>query len=124
MSLLPAPPPTRQLGASGIEVSGLAWGMWRFAGDAGDAARLVHAVLDAGITLFDTADIYGFNGKDGFGDAETLLGRVFAVEPDLRGRMVLFDGLYGETRTSACAQDPACPVCGAQSALEPGVSQP
>ena len=42
----------------------------------------------------------------------------------LRGRMMLFDGLYGETRTIACAQDPTCPVCGAQSALEPGVSQP
>ncbi len=42
----------------------------------------------------------------------------------LRGRMMLFDGLYGETRTIACAQDPACPVCGAQSALEPGAAQP
>lgn len=89
MSLLPSIPATRTLGASGITVSSLAWGMWRFAGSEGEAARLVHAVLDSGITLFDTADIYGFDGAGGFGDAEALLGRVFAAEPDLRGRMVL-----------------------------------
>jgi predicted oxidoreductase len=45
--------------------------------------------LDAGITLLDTADIYGFDGSKGFGDAETLLGEVLAAEPGLRGRIVL-----------------------------------
>ena len=89
MSLLPSIPATRTLGASGIAISSLAWGMWRFAGSEGEAARLVHAVLDSGITLFDTADIYGFDGSGGFGDAEALLGRVFAAEPGLRSRMVL-----------------------------------
>ena len=92
MSLLPAPPPSRPLGGSGIEISPLAWGMWRLAEDgrsAADAARLVHAALDAGITLLDTADIYGFDGTGGFGDAEALLGEVLAAEPGLRGRMVL-----------------------------------
>ena len=74
MSVLPAPPATRTLGTSGITVSSLAWGMWRFAGEVGEATALVHAVLDAGITFFDTADIYGFNGSDGFGDAEPLSG--------------------------------------------------
>ncbi len=91
-SPLPAPPATRQLGASGIEISAIAWGMWRLAENgrgASDAARLVHAALDAGITLLDTADIYGFNGTGGFGDAEALLGEVIAAEPGLRGRMVL-----------------------------------
>ena len=43
----------------------------------------------AGINLFDTADIYGFNGRDGFGDAEVLLGRLFAADPGLRRAMVL-----------------------------------
>lgn len=92
MSELPLPPATRQLGHSGIEISPIAWGMWRLAEDgrsAADAARLVHAALDAGITLLDTADIYGFNGEGGFGDAEALLGEVLAAEPALRGRMVL-----------------------------------
>ncbi|WP_415639348.1 HesA/MoeB/ThiF family protein, partial [Paracoccus nototheniae] len=35
----------------------------------------------------------------------------------LRGRMILFDGLYGETRMIGTTPDPACPVCGGQSAL-------
>jgi predicted oxidoreductase len=66
--------------------------MWRLAENgrsAGDAARLVHTALDAGITLLDTADIYGFDGAGGFGDAEALLGEVLAAEPALRQRMVL-----------------------------------
>ncbi len=92
MSELPLPPATRKLGASGIEVSPIAWGMWRLAENgrtAADAARLVHAALDAGITFLDTADIYGFNGSGGFGDAEALLGEVLAADASLRGRMVL-----------------------------------
>lgn len=92
MSELPLPPATRQLSASGIAVSPIAWGMWRLAEDgrtAADAAKLVHAALDAGITFLDTADIYGFDGVRGFGDAETLLGEVLVADPSLRGRMVL-----------------------------------
>ncbi len=92
MSQLPLPPAARTLGASGIEVSPLAWGMWRLAdsgASAASAARLVHAALDTGITLLDTADIYGFDGTSGFGAAEALLGDVLSAEPGLRGRMVL-----------------------------------
>lgn len=90
MSFLPSPPATRTLGPGGKEVGALAWGMWRFAGDdIAAAGRLVQAAIDAGITLFDTADIYGFNGAGGFGDAETLLGKVFAANPGLRDAMVL-----------------------------------
>ncbi|MCZ8173264.1 MAG: aldo/keto reductase family oxidoreductase [Novosphingobium sp.] len=92
MSQLPLPPAARQLGSSGIAVSPIAWGMWRLAENgrtAAEAARLVHAALDAGINFLDTADIYGFNGSGGFGDAEALLGEVLTAEPALRGRMVL-----------------------------------
>ncbi len=92
MSELPQISPTRSLGTSGISISSIAWGMWRLAEDgrtASDAARLVHAALDAGITFLDTADIYGFDGAGGFGDAEALLGEVLAAEPGLRSRMVL-----------------------------------
>lgn len=71
-------------------VSPIAWGMWRFAGRSADEGRaLIEAAFDAGITLFDTADIYGFDGEGGFGDAETLLGEIFAATPGLRERMVL-----------------------------------
>jgi predicted oxidoreductase len=92
MSELPLPPQSRSLGASGITVSPIAWGMWRLTENGrstAEAAKLVHAALDAGITFLDTADIYGFDGAGGFGDAEALLGEVLAAEPGLRGRMVL-----------------------------------
>ena len=79
----------RKLGKTGLEVSALAWGMWRFAGDDLDAATArVEAALSAGIDFFDTADIYGAGG-DGFGAAEALLGRVFARAPSLRQNIVL-----------------------------------
>ena len=89
---LPVPAAKRKLGNSEIEVSTIAWGMWRLAENgrtAADAAKLVHAALDAGMNFFDTADIYGFDGAGGFGDAEALLGEVLAGEPALRARMVL-----------------------------------
>ncbi|WP_324072572.1 MAG: aldo/keto reductase [Erythrobacter sp.] len=92
MSELPLPPASRQLGTSAIAVSPIAWGMWRLAEDGrtvAQAAKLVHAALDAGITFLDTADIYGFDGSGGFGDAEALLGEVLAAETGLRERMVL-----------------------------------
>ena len=55
---LPSPPTTRPLGKSGIEISSIAWGMWRFAGLELSAARAAtDAAFEAGITLFDTADI-------------------------------------------------------------------
>lgn len=92
MSELPLPPAFRPLGHTGIAVSPIAWGMWRLAEggrSAADAAKLVHAALDAGINFLDTADIYGFDGQRGFGAAEALLGEVLMAEPALRQRMVL-----------------------------------
>jgi len=78
------------LGRSGLRVSRLAWGMWRLRGDDVACARaLVGTALESGINLLDTADIYGFNGRDGFGDAERLLGKVFASTPGLREQVVL-----------------------------------
>jgi predicted oxidoreductase len=90
MSEIALTPDPRPLGKSGITVGPIAWGMWRFAGVGVRRGReLVEAAFAAGITLFDTADIYGFNGSGGFGDAEALLGDVFADAPGLRDRMVL-----------------------------------
>ncbi|MES3098590.1 aldo/keto reductase [Sphingomonas faeni] len=64
--------------------------MWRFAGvGVAEGRALIEAAFEAGVTLFDTADIYGFDGAGGFGDAEVLLGRIFADSPGLRERMVL-----------------------------------
>jgi predicted oxidoreductase len=83
-------PDSRSLGKSGLMVSPIAWGMWRFGHSTpGEGKALIEAAFAAGVTLFDTADIYGFNGSTGFGDAEALLGQVFAESPGLRDRMVL-----------------------------------
>ena len=90
MSEIHLTPDLRPLGKCGITVGPIAWGMWRFGRSTPEQGRrLIEAAFAAGVTLFDTADIYGFDGAGGFGDAETLLGRVFATAPALRGRMVL-----------------------------------
>lgn len=90
MSNLLPPTPRRLLGKSGIEVSALAWGHWRLsAADPALNTRLAHAALDAGIDFFDTADIYGFDGSQGFGAAEEAFGRLLAAQPDMRARLVI-----------------------------------
>ncbi|MBP7951996.1 MAG: aldo/keto reductase [Sphingorhabdus sp.] len=89
MSIISQTEKFRTLGNSDLKISSLAWGMWRFAGDVGPAAKLIHTILDCGINFFDTADIYGFNGASGFGDAEALLGKLLAAEPGLRTKMIL-----------------------------------
>ncbi|HMN53331.1 MAG TPA: aldo/keto reductase [Sphingopyxis sp.] len=64
--------------------------MWRFAGaDFGTARARIDAAFEGGLTLFDTADIYGCDTPGGFGSAEALLGEVFAEAPGLRDRMLL-----------------------------------
>lgn len=64
---------TRQLGRSGLNVSLVGLGCNNFGGrlDLEGARRVVHAALDAGITLFDTADVYGDRGG-----SETCLGQI------------------------------------------------
>ncbi len=54
---------TRKLGSSGIAVSVIGLGCNNFGAMKVDASRrVVDAALDAGITLFDTADVYGNRG--------------------------------------------------------------
>jgi aryl-alcohol dehydrogenase-like predicted oxidoreductase len=82
--------PRIALGRSGLAVAPLGWGMWRFAGtDVATARERIEAALEAGCTLFDTADIYGLGAAGGFGAAEALLGRVLRDAPSIRGRIVL-----------------------------------
>ena len=90
MTHLPEPALSRPLYPSGPLVSSIAWGMWRFSGDDVAAAeRRIETALDAGVTLFDTADVYGPDNGEAFGAAEALLGRVFARNRDLARRMVI-----------------------------------
>ncbi|KQS64939.1 aldo/keto reductase [Modestobacter sp. Leaf380] len=55
---------TRPLGRTGADVSVVGLGTWQLGGDWGDvssegAAEVLDAALDAGVTLLDTADVYG-----------------------------------------------------------------
>ena len=79
----------RRLGRSDLEVSPIAWGMWRLDGSVDDVRARIDAAIEAGITLFDTADIYGFGTAIGFGGAEALFGRALAADRSLRDRMII-----------------------------------
>jgi aryl-alcohol dehydrogenase-like predicted oxidoreductase len=70
----------RQLGDSGLTVSVVGLGCNNFGGriDADQTAAVVTAAVDAGITLFDTADVYG--GQPGL--SETLLGQALGKRRD------------------------------------------
>jgi len=56
---------TRRLGKTGIDVSELSLGTWGLSGDAygpvpsEEADRVIDRALESGVTLFDTADVYG-----------------------------------------------------------------
>ena len=69
----------RKLGKSNIEVSAMGLGCWAIGGgnwgkvDDSESIRAIHAALDLGITLFDTADAYGVRGH-----SETVLGQALA----------------------------------------------
>jgi aryl-alcohol dehydrogenase-like predicted oxidoreductase len=82
LKLVDAP---RPLGKSDISVYPLAWGMWRSAGDVAAVRERVAAAREIGVTLFDTADVYGH----AFGSAESLLGDVLKAEPSWRKDMVI-----------------------------------
>jgi aryl-alcohol dehydrogenase-like predicted oxidoreductase len=71
----------RPLGRTGREVSIVGLGTWQLGADWGDvsdadATAVLAASADAGVTLFDTADVYGD------GRSEALIGRFLAGRPD------------------------------------------
>src|SRR6266498_3198286 len=63
----------RNLGKSGLRVSLVGLGCNNFGQrmDLESARLVIHKALDAGITLFDTADVYG-----GRGGSETAMGQI------------------------------------------------
>ncbi len=72
----------RRFGKSELEVSEVGFGAWTIATDwwgrVDDKAGLVHAALDAGVTFFDTAPVYG---DDGFG--ETIVAELLGPRDDV-----------------------------------------
>jgi aryl-alcohol dehydrogenase-like predicted oxidoreductase len=87
---------TRALGEGGPEVSVVGLGCNNFGGRVGlDGTRaVVDAALDAGITLFDTADVYG-NG----GGSEEQLGQVLEGRRDRVVLATKFGGDMGDGTT-------------------------
>lgn len=91
----------RKLGRSNLDVSPLGLGCWAIGGptryqdhhfgwgeiDEDEAIRAIQVALDAGITLFDTAAIYGT------GHSERILGRALAGRRD----QVLIATKFGQT---------------------------
>lgn len=87
-------PPTQQSpmerGDFPVAIGPIAYGCWHLADDGQKNAQAkVETALACGMTLIDTADIYGFGQQAGFGGAETALGEVLAHQPALRDQMVL-----------------------------------
>src|SRR3954468_3753375 len=79
----------RHLGRSGLKISEITYGNWITHGgqvEADAATACVRAALDAGITTFDTADVYAG------GRAEQVLGKALAGET--RSSIEIFSKVY------------------------------
>ncbi|MBS1848300.1 MAG: aldo/keto reductase [Actinobacteria bacterium] len=67
---------TRVLGRTGVQVSSLCLGTMMFGemgnSDHADSIRIIHAALDAGITIVDTADVYSH------GESEQIVGKALS----------------------------------------------
>jgi len=82
----------RYLGHSGLQISEITYGNWLTHGSQVEndvATQCVHAALDAGITTFDTADVYA-NGA-----AEQVLGS--ALKGQRRESLEVFTKVYWPT---------------------------
>jgi aryl-alcohol dehydrogenase-like predicted oxidoreductase len=82
----------RHLGSSGLKISEIAYGNWLTHGSQVEqdaAVACVHAALDAGITTFDTADVYA-NTK-----AEDVLGE--ALRGQRRASLEILTKVYWPT---------------------------
>jgi aryl-alcohol dehydrogenase-like predicted oxidoreductase len=81
---------TRRLGGIPVSAIGLGEMPMSLAGrpDEAQSIRTVHAALDAGITLIDTADAYCVDGSD-FGHGERLVAKALAAWPGDRDRVLV-----------------------------------
>src|SRR6478736_201598 len=73
---------TRTLGRTGRDVSAIGFGAWQIGADWGEvdeneALDTLRAAADAGVSFFDTADVYGD------GRSERLVGRLRAERPEI-----------------------------------------
>src|ERR1700679_1434562 len=87
---------TRALGSSGLTVSAVGLGgMYLSINDRpaeSDAVRTIHAALDAGITLIDTADVYCLDHRD-IGHNERVIARALREKPGAHAVVATQGGL-------------------------------
>lgn len=106
---------TRRLGPDGPEVSAIGFGAWAIGGPASrdgrpigwgevdddESVTAVHAALDAGITFFDTANVYGA------GHSERVLARALAGRRDDVLIATKFGNLIDEQKREAVGRSVA-----------------
>ena len=107
--------PARKLGRSGIAVSPMGLGCWAIGGpfwagetpqgwgevDDHESIRAIHAGIELGVTLFDTANVYGA------GHSERVLARALAGR---RSQVVIatkFNAVFNETTRQVTGSDPS-----------------
>jgi aryl-alcohol dehydrogenase-like predicted oxidoreductase len=105
----------RRLGRSGIEVSALGIGTWVLGGpfsmqgrpvgwgevDDEESVRVLRRAVDLGITLVDTADVYGA------GHAERIIHRALGERRDDVGYATKWGNTYDEERRELTGTDPS-----------------
>ncbi len=83
---------TRPLGPSGLSVSPIGFGGMPISivgrPDEAVSVRVIHAALDAGMTLIDTADVYCMDGKD-IGHNERLIANALKAWPGKKDAVVV-----------------------------------
>jgi aryl-alcohol dehydrogenase-like predicted oxidoreductase len=89
---------TRRIGSLDVSVVGLGCNNFGTRIDEARAGEVVRAALDAGITMFDTADIYGGTRS------EEYLGRALGPRRDEAIVATKFGGRVDETRAGASAK--------------------
>ena len=93
----------RNLGRSGLRVSAVGLGCNNFGGRIDDEAarKVIHKALDLGITLFDTADIYGRKRRVGGALGEILGDRRKDIVLATKFGMAMRRGARNEGRARA-----------------------
>ncbi|MEV7793090.1 aldo/keto reductase [Streptomyces sp. NPDC087512] len=84
-----------QLGRTGLKVGRLVLGTMNFGPqtDEADSHAIMDAALDAGINLFDTANVYGWGENKG--RTEEIIGNWFAQGGGRRDKVVVATKVYG-----------------------------
>ncbi|MCA9873516.1 MAG: aldo/keto reductase [Anaerolineales bacterium] len=103
----------RKLGRSNIEISAMGMGCWAIGGpfwagetplgwgevDDGESIRAIHTCLDLGVTLFDTASVYGA------GHSERILGKALKGRRDQVVIVTKFGPVFDEATRQVTGGD-------------------